>query len=65
MANKKTALKKKIGRPLTVNSAAMVSVRVTADMDAALERWTKSARLTRPDAVRRLLELGLKSKPGS
>lgn len=46
MARKKTA--PKIGRPLKVNGAAIVSVRVAAYMNAAIEWWSKSARLSRP-----------------
>jgi hypothetical protein len=55
--------RKKIGRPPT--GAESVHLRVLPDQAAAIDAWIskqKDADLTRPEAIRRLVELGLKVK---
>jgi hypothetical protein len=54
---------KKIGRPPT--GAESVHLRVLPDQSAAIDAWItkqKEPELTRPEAIRRLVELGLKAK---
>ena len=54
---------KKIGRPPT--GAESVHLRVLPDQSAAIDNWIakqKEPALTRPEAIRRLVELGLKVK---
>jgi hypothetical protein len=52
--------KKRIGRPPI--GAVPIMVRVLPDQAAALDAWIKKQKdpdLTRPEAIRRLVELGL------
>jgi hypothetical protein len=54
----------KIGRPPT--GAESVHLRVLPDQFAAIDAWIAKQRepgLSRPEAIRRLVELGLKVKP--
>jgi hypothetical protein len=54
---------KRIGRPPT--GAGSVHLRVLPDQSAAIDAWIvkqKEPDLTRPEAIRRLVELGLKAK---
>ena len=54
---------KKIGRPPT--GAESVHLRVLPDQSAAIDTWIakqKEPDLTRPEAIRRLVDLGLKAK---
>jgi hypothetical protein len=54
--------RKKIGRPPT--GAESVHLRILPDQAAAIEAWISKQRepgLTRPEAIRRLVELGLKA----
>lgn len=55
--------RKKIGRPST--GAESVHLRVLPDQFAAIDAWIskqKEADLSRPEAIRRLVDLGLKGK---
>jgi hypothetical protein len=54
---------KKIGRPPT--GAESVHLRVLPAQSAAIDHWIakqKEPELSRPEAIRRLVEIGLKSK---
>lgn len=63
MMAKSTKLKfKKRGRPATGKSPAIV-VRFPRDLVTSVDRWGKAAGTTRSEAVRRLVSLGLTSKP--
>jgi hypothetical protein len=42
----------------------MIGLRLGKERITALDKWAKSKDLTRSEAIRRLVELGLKSKPG-
>jgi len=56
---------KKMGRPPT--GAESVHLRVLPDQSAAIDAWIakqKEPDLSRPEAIRRLVELGLKAKLG-
>jgi hypothetical protein len=57
--------KKPIGRPKTTGLGTGVLVRMHDQSLGALDSWIakqKDSRLTRPEAIRRLVELGLKVK---
>ena len=55
--------KKKMGRPAT-GIGTMIGVRIRPDQLAALDSWIKHQpdELSRPEAVRRLMEIGLKGQ---
>jgi hypothetical protein len=58
-----TRTRKSRGRPST--GAESVHLRVLPDQSAAIDVWMakqKEPGLTRPEAIRRLVELGLKAK---
>jgi hypothetical protein len=55
---------KKIGRPPT--GAESVHLRVLPDQSQAIDRWIErqdEADLSRPEAIRRLIDIGSKAKP--
>jgi hypothetical protein len=57
--------KKKRGRPVTTGKGTLIGVRILDDPLAALDAWIakqKEPELSRPEAIRRLVELGLKAK---
>jgi hypothetical protein len=56
--------RKKIGRPPT--GAESVHLRVLPAQSAEIDAWIakqKEPNLSRPEAIRRLVEIGLKAKP--
>ena len=53
--------KKKVGRPATGRNPA-VTVRLPAAVLSAAEAWATATGATRSEAIRRLVELGLKAK---
>jgi hypothetical protein len=59
---KLTSFKQKIrGRPPT-GFDPLVGVRIPKETIAALDAWAKSEKISRSEAIRRLVELGLKGK---
>jgi len=54
--------KKRRGRPATGRDP-MVSSRIPAPTVDAIDEWAVRNETTRSDAIRRLVELGLKAKP--
>jgi hypothetical protein len=57
--------KKKRGRPVTTGRGTLIGVRLLDAPLAALDDWIeqhKEPDLSRPEAIRRLVELGLKAK---
>jgi len=57
--------KKRRGRPVTTGKGTLIGVRLLDDPLASLDAWIakhKERDLTRPEAIRRLVELGLKAK---
>ena len=57
--------KKKRGRPSTGGRREGILVRLESDQFDALDNWIakqKEPNLSRPEAIRRLVELGLKAK---
>jgi hypothetical protein len=57
--------KRKRGRPVTTGRGTLIGVRLLDDPLATLDAWIskqKEPELTRPEAIRRLVELGLRVK---
>lgn len=57
-------IKKSRGRPAT-GQGTLLGVRLQPDQLAAIDAWTEKQRgegMTRPEAIRRLIDLGLKAK---
>ncbi len=57
--------KKKRGRPVTTGKGTLIGVRLLDDPLSTLDSWItrqKEPDLTRPEAIRRLVEIGLKAK---
>jgi hypothetical protein len=54
----------KIGRPQTTGSGQPQVVRMHDDQLAAIDDWVEKqgTRISRPEAIRRLVEIGLKAK---
>ena len=53
---------KKRGRPATGRDPVS-AVRLTADLTAAVDKWAEDHEANRSEAIRRLVELGLKVRP--
>jgi len=56
---------KKRGRPVTTGKGTLIGVRLLDGLLATLDAWISVQRepgLSRPEAIRRLVELGLKAK---
>jgi hypothetical protein len=57
--------KKRRGRPVTTGKGTLIGVRLLDDPLATLDAWIakqKESDLSRPEAIRRLVEIGLKAK---
>jgi hypothetical protein len=59
MAKSTDVAKKKPGRPATGNDP-LISARVPSEIVAAIDAWADKKGATRSEAIRRLVELGLK-----
>jgi hypothetical protein len=60
-----SASAKRRGRPVTTGTGTTIGVRMLGDRIAVLDAWItkqKEPDLSRPEAIRRLVELGLKAK---
>jgi hypothetical protein len=65
MAKSITVNANKRGRPVTTGTGTVVGVRMLDRPLAAVDAWIKKQKepdLSRPEAIRRLVELGLKAK---
>ena len=65
MAKSISASTKRKGRPVTTGTGTTIGVRMLDAPLAALDFWIdkqKEPDLSRPEAIRRLVELGLKAK---
>jgi len=62
--SRKPAQKKKAGRPPTLGNgeAAFIGLRLPAPLVEAIDAWAKGRSVNRSDAVRQLIEAGLKRK---
>jgi hypothetical protein len=57
--------KRKRGRPVTTGRGTLIGVRLLDQPLATIDAWIskqKEPDLTRPEAIRRLVEIGLKAK---
>jgi len=61
MAKSNLVPKKKTGRPAT-GKDPLISSRAPSETIAAIEAWAVKNGATRSEAIRRLIELGLKAK---
>jgi hypothetical protein len=59
MGKSKTVVQKKRGRPAT-GSDPIVQIRMPAGLIEQVEAWARYEKTSRSDAVRRLVEMGLK-----
>jgi metal-responsive CopG/Arc/MetJ family transcriptional regulator len=59
---KKASPKRPIGRPVTVGGTEFVGLRLAAALTSQIDEWAKLEDVGRSEAVRRLIELGLKAK---
>ena len=59
-----SASAKRRGRPVTTGTGTTIGVRMLDDRIAVLDAWIakQKPKLSRPEAIRRLVELGLKAK---
>ncbi len=58
----KTVHKKSRGRPAGVRFGETIPARFEPEMIAAIEKWADEHETSRSEAIRRLVELGLKVK---
>jgi hypothetical protein len=61
MATSIQVVPKKRGRPATGRDP-LLTVRAPAELIAAIDKWASKDKLARSEAVRQLIERGLKSK---
>lgn len=54
---------KRRGRPVTIAASAVVSLKMPPSLVTAITQWADTAGVTRSEAARRLIELGLTVKP--
>jgi hypothetical protein len=57
--------KRKRGRPVTTGRGTLIGVRLLDEPLSTIDAWISRQRepdLTRPEAIRRLVEIGLKAK---
>jgi len=59
--SKKNVVRKRPGRPAT-GQDPVTAIRLSKEMRAAVGAWAETHDLGRSEAIRRLVELGLKSK---
>jgi hypothetical protein len=55
------AKSKKLGRPAT-GTEPLYGLRISDELMGRIEKWAKENYATRSEAIRRLVELGLKAK---
>jgi predicted DNA-binding protein len=56
-----SAKSKKLGRPAT-GTEPLYSLRISDEFMGRIEKWARENSATRSEAIRRLVELGLKAK---
>jgi len=66
MSKAKTQAKRR-GRPVTIAASSVISLKMPPSLVTAISQWASVAGVTRSEAARRLIELGLtvklKAKP--
>jgi metal-responsive CopG/Arc/MetJ family transcriptional regulator len=58
--NSTPVLRKRKGRPPTGAALPVTAVRLAPELLATVDKWAKKAETNRSEAIRRLVELGLK-----
>lgn len=58
----KTVHKKSRGRPVGVSFTETIPARLTPEIAKALDAWAAKQEVSRSEAIRRLVEIGLKAK---
>ena len=61
MAKSITVKRKKAGRPAT-GTEPLYGVRISDDLMGQIQKWGRENSATRSEAIRRLVEIGLKAK---
>jgi hypothetical protein len=61
----KTVFKKSRGRPAGVKYAGTIPARFEIESMKSLDTWAKKHKVSRSEAIRRLVEIGLKQKKGA
>jgi transposase len=66
MKKRKTSViqkvKKRMGRPPTVHGEHLVAMRLSTEMLSEVDRWAKDNKSSRSDAIRELIERGLRPR---
>jgi hypothetical protein len=62
MAKKQRLKKRTAGRPVTIGVSVTVTIRISEDLDQAIDAWAGQAGIGRSEAIRQLIEAGLKRK---
>jgi metal-responsive CopG/Arc/MetJ family transcriptional regulator len=65
MAKKQRLKKRTPGRPVAIGVSVTVTIRISEDLDQAIDAWAGQAGIARSEAIRQLIEAGLKRKRGS
>ena len=60
----KTTNAKKAGRPVTIDAAVTVIVRMPTKMSQALDSWAANEGMSRSEAIRKLIEDGIRKRTG-
>jgi len=55
----KKAAKSRMGRPVTTGIRPLVGVRISKESLGAIDRYAKANKISRPEAIRRLIEQAL------
>jgi hypothetical protein len=61
MAKSITVKRKKVGRPAT-GTDPLFGVRISDELMGRIQKWAAANDITRSEAIRRLVEIGLKTK---
>jgi len=59
----KTVHKKRTGRPPGIKFGETIPARLGPETVAAIDAWAAAHDVSRSEAIRRILDLGLKAKP--
>jgi Ribbon-helix-helix protein, copG family len=60
-ARKTFVAQKRMGRPVTVEDAELIGVRLPRKMLNAIDAWAKANKMTRSEVIRTFCEQGLKT----
>jgi hypothetical protein len=63
MAKSISDIKKSRGRPATTGTGTLIGLRLHEPELKRIDAWAKAQEVSRPEAIRRLVDIGLKRKP--